>query len=289
MFAPLERSTIDDHVRGLLSSPYRLIIEELGPVIAGGSITKNRQTRIEALRTKATYWHEYASGLSLSDDHEFSAATRTISAPALVDRLMDANSCFLLATPKSKRAAVVAGYLDDLGEGTEFIFGSSDSTRNYLRAFHVETNRGPACFIDAVEGGVISWKRTEDWERAGRTAELLYTIAAVPSITHPDENYVVFGEDEASQIASALGHRKPTIFPNGSERKNTEGLPSHRLHKPDRSWRLVPRAHFSPLGSDEIATFQNEVLAYLETATCERTARVVSGAYAHVMRSLVPR
>jgi hypothetical protein len=286
MLVPIEHAVLEERVSALLESPYRLLMDEVSAVIATGALSKNQKTRIERLRAKAHHWHEYALQLEGAAQHpSFSYATPDTTSEDLVAHLMKSNCCFLLPVNRQKRLAIAESYREGLGTGTEFIFGSSENTDLYLRAFHVETNRGPACFIDAIEGGVFTWKRVEEWERAGRVHELIAAIASVPSIMRPEEELIVLGEDEASQIASSLGYRKPTIFSNGQKRNVGSEQRAHRLSKPDRSWRVMPRSSLSPISDAERASFSDTVLDYLDTTTCERTAHIVSGAYAQFMRS----
>lgn len=286
-FEELPHALIQDRLRAIRDAPYRLIMDEVSFCASRAYVSKERKRRIRILERKANALETMVTEPTGS----FERALEHTTPGELHERIARTPSCiFIHRNNSSRQRSITEGYAHDLRRGTELLFATFENATAYIRAFHARTVDGPQLFLDAIEGGVFSWSKLSDWNRADRISHLLTSIAAATLLTNEEENGIVLAEDEAAELGSYMGYVQNPVFAE-NQTVRTYGPPqrSHRIYRPALSYPVMPQSHLEPITRSEIDSFTDCVLPYLSKAPLGHRA-VVTEAYStvigHVSRTI---
>lgn len=279
-FEELPHESIRDRMHAIRDAPYRLLMDEVLFCANRAYVSKERKRRIRVLERKANALETMVA----EPTGTFERALEHTTPDELHQRISRTPSCiFIHRNKSSKPRTITEGYAHDLKRGTELLFATFEDTTGYIRAFHARTLDGPHLFLDAIEGGVFSWSKLSDWNRAERTAHLLTSIASSMLLINEEERGIVLAEDEAAELGSHMGYAHQQVFEE-NQTSRTYGTPqrSHRIYRPALNYPVMPRPHLTPITTEEIDSFTNCVLPYLSKAPLNHRA-VVTEAYSTVI------
>lgn len=277
-FEELPHESIRDRMHAIRDAPYRLLMDE--SVRYANRHSEQGERRIELLGRNAEFLETL---IPEEPAGEFQRALAGTSPDELHERLSQTKSClFTDRTRGAKPRAICAGYATDLETGMELLFARFPDQPTYIRVFHARTVNGPSLFVDAIKGRLFPRSNVQDWSAAGHIDELITSIAGATLLTREEEENIVFGKDEAREIANLAGYAKHPVFtPTQTNKTYGKNQKSKHLHKPTTHYPMIPKTHLDTLTASEFDAYTREIHPHTLKGPLHKRA-VITSAYSRI-------